>query len=172
MLKYSQMAFKTLSENIFHTQILFFFHGVTKSWTRLSDWTELNWTKLLRKCENRNHQKYKDKKCPSHSLSLEDSDSCMAAQRMREQDTEGAAPGQRAPNTDDPRCAEGNPRSTTYTELMSRTHSGRRIQEWERAGQDIVLFYHTFSHNGVTFTLYIFYTMQLFNWYVLFSLKK
>ena len=21
-------------------------HGVTKSWTRLSDWTELNWTKL------------------------------------------------------------------------------------------------------------------------------
>ena len=22
-------------------------HGVTKSWTRLSDWTELNWTELI-----------------------------------------------------------------------------------------------------------------------------
>ena len=22
-------------------------HGVTKSWTRLSDWTELNWTEAL-----------------------------------------------------------------------------------------------------------------------------
>ena len=25
-------------------------HGVTKSWTRLSDWTELNWTWLSKKC--------------------------------------------------------------------------------------------------------------------------
>ena len=25
-------------------------HGVTKSWTRLSDWTELNWTELLHYC--------------------------------------------------------------------------------------------------------------------------
>ena len=24
-------------------------HGVTKSWTRLSDWTELNWTEYMRK---------------------------------------------------------------------------------------------------------------------------
>ena len=25
-------------------------HGVAKSWTQLSDWTELNWTELLCKC--------------------------------------------------------------------------------------------------------------------------
>ena len=27
-------------------------HGVTKSWTRLSDWTELNWLKVLMVLQN------------------------------------------------------------------------------------------------------------------------
>ena len=46
MLKYSQMAFKTLSENIFHTQILFFLpwgHKELDTTERLN-WTELNQT--------------------------------------------------------------------------------------------------------------------------------
>ena len=28
-------------------------HGVTKSWARLTDWTELNWTEILRDSHNR-----------------------------------------------------------------------------------------------------------------------
>ena len=33
-------------------------HGVTKSWTRLSDWTELNWTKLMDLMEKERQFKY------------------------------------------------------------------------------------------------------------------
>ena len=33
-------------------------HGVTKSWTRLSDWTELNWTELKRPSLDVEHETY------------------------------------------------------------------------------------------------------------------